>query len=71
MKNFGSVEKVGLRNKGTKKLIVVYPFKPEGTDAEIDKTVKDWYYKQSCSAEDEILNAYVDFLTENELKSHK
>jgi len=71
MKNFASVEKVGLRDKTTKKLIVVYPFKPEGTDAEIDKTVKDWYYKQTCSAEDEILNAQVDFLTENELKSHK
>jgi len=71
MKNFASVEKIGLRNKETKKLIVVYPNKPEGTDAEIDKTVKDWYYKQSCSAEDEILNSYVDFLTEYELKSHK
>jgi len=71
MKNFQSVEKIGLRNKETKKLIIVYPYKPQGTDAEIDKTVKDWYYKQSCSAEDEILNAYVDFLTENEIKFHK
>ena len=71
MKNFGSAEKIGLRNKETKKLIVVYPYKSQGTDEEIDKTVKDWYYKQSCSAEDEILNAYVDFLTESEMKSHK
>ena len=71
MKNFASVEKVGLRDKSSKKLIVVYPFKPEGTDEEIDKTVKDWYYKQTCSAEDEILNAHVDFLTEYEMKSHK
>lgn len=71
MKNFGNAEKIGLRNKETKKLIVVYPYKPQGTDAEIDKTVKDWYYKQSCAAEDEILNAYVDFLSENEMKSHK
>lgn len=69
--HFQSVDKIGLRNKETKKLIVVYPYKPQGTDSEIDKTVKDWYYKQNCSAEDEILNAYVDFLTENELKSHK
>lgn len=71
MKNFKSVEKVCLRNKKTKKLIAVYPYKPQGTDEEIDKVVKDWYYKQSCSAEDEILNAYVDFLTEYEIKSHK
>lgn len=71
MKNFENAEKVGLRDKETKKLIAVYPFKPLGTDAEIDKAVKDWYYVQNCSAEDKILNSYVDFLTENEMKSHK
>jgi hypothetical protein len=71
MKNFASVDKIGLRDKSTKKLIVVYPYKPQGTDAEIDKIVKDWYYKQNCSAEDKILNAQVDFLTEYEMKSIK
>ena len=71
MKNFKNAEKVGLRDKETKKLIVVYPFKPEGTDEQIEKTVKDWYYQQSCSAEDQILKAYVDFLTEPEMKLHK
>lgn len=71
MKNFASAEKLGLRDKKTKKLVVVYPFKSKGTDEEIDKTIKDWYYKQSCSAEDEILNAHVDFLTEYEMKTHK
>lgn len=67
MKNFAKAEKIGLRDKETKKLIAVYPYKPIGTDAEIDKMVKDWYYQQSCAAEDQILTATVDFLTENEM----
>lgn len=71
MRNFEGAEKVGLRDKTTKELIVIYPFKPQGTDAEIEKAVKDWYYVQNCEAEDKILNAYVDFLTEYEINSHK
>lgn len=62
-------EKIGLRDKTTKELIVVYPFKGVGTDAEIEKTVRDWYYIQSCKAEDQLLNAYVDVLTEQEMKT--
>jgi hypothetical protein len=71
MKNFESADKIGLRDKETKKLITVYPYKPKGTDAEVDKAVKDWFYQTSCSAEDRILNSYVDFLTEHELKSYQ
>lgn len=71
MGKFESIEKIGLRDKDTKKLIAVYPQKAEGTDSEIEKKVKDWYYTTSCSAEDILLNAYVDAVTENELKSNK
>jgi len=71
MGKFEGAEKIGLRNEVTEKLIAVYPFEPKGTDAEINKAVKDWYYKQNCSAEQEMRNAYVDLLTENEIKSNK
>ena len=71
MGKFANAEKVRLRNKETQKLIAVYPFKAEGTDDEISETVRDWFYKQSCAAEDRLLTAYVDVLTEAELKAHK
>lgn len=71
MSKFEGAEKIGLRNKETEKLVAVYPYKPVGTDAEISKAVMDWYYKQNCSAEEELRNAYVDLLTENEIKSSK
>lgn len=71
MGKFESAEKIGLRNKETDKLIVVYPFEAEGSDEEITKKVTDWYYMQHCSAEEELRNAYVDILTETEAKSAK
>jgi len=70
MGKFQGNQKIGLRDNQTKKLIAVYPKKTEGTDAEVEKSVKDWYYTTSCAAEDVLLNAYVDFVTEDELK-HK
>jgi len=69
MSKFESAKKIGLRNKTTGKLISVYPYKVEGSDNEIQKVVRDWYYEQSCQAEDQLLDAYVDILTENEIKS--
>ena len=71
MSNFEKAIKIGLRDKTSKKLIAVYPFKAEGSDEEIENTVKDWYYKQSCQAEDQLLNAYVDALTEKEIALKK
>lgn len=71
MGKFESAKKIGLRDKATNKLIAVYPYGVEGADDEIEKNVRDWYYKQSCQAEDQLLNAYVDSLTENEIKSRK
>jgi hypothetical protein len=71
MRKLAGLEKIGLRDKLTKKLLAVYPFKATGTDEEISEAVRDWYYKQSCAAEDQLLTAYVDGLTEAELKTHK
>lgn len=71
MGNFEQAVKIGLRDKTSKKLIAVYPFKAEGSDEEIENMVKDWYYKQSCQAEDQLLNSYVDSLTEKEIALKK
>jgi len=64
---FKDSEKIGLRNIETEKLIAVYPDKLEGTDAEIEKAVKFWYYQQDCEAEEKLKNAYVDALTKSEI----
>jgi hypothetical protein len=69
MQKFEDAKKVGLRDRETKKIIAVYPHKPEGTDEEIEKAVKDWHYQKYCAAEEELRNAYVDVLTEDELKT--
>lgn len=71
MGKFTGAEMIGLRDKETKKIIAIYPYKSEGTDAEINKIVRDWYYQQNCAAEDRLLTAYVDVLTEYEIKSHQ
>jgi len=71
MGKFKEAERVGLRDKETEKLIAVYPEKPIGTDEEITKLVKDWYYKKNCGAEEELRHAYVDTLTDQEIKSHQ
>lgn len=71
MGTLDNAEKIGLRDKATNKLIAVYPFEAKGSDAEIEKIVRDWYYKQSCKAEDQLLTAYVDVLTANEIRSRK
>ncbi|NLD47732.1 MAG: hypothetical protein GX660_11110 [Clostridiaceae bacterium] len=54
--------KVGLRDKRTDELVAVFPENLKGDRKEIDKKVFDWYYKQSCSAEDELRNLYVDII---------
>lgn len=67
MGKFEQAGKVGLREKVSKKLIAVYPFPVQGSDAEIEKAVRDWYYKQSCQAEEQLRTAIVDTLNEQEL----
>jgi len=71
MDKFSGAEMIGLRDNETKKIIAVYPFKAEGTDEEITKIVRDWYYNQSCGAEDRLLNTFVDVLTESEIQSRR
>ncbi|PYG87761.1 hypothetical protein LY28_01781 [Ruminiclostridium sufflavum DSM 19573] len=71
MNKFNGVSRLGLRDKTTKKVIAVYPKKAEGTDAEIERSVKDWYYTTSCSAEEILLNAYVDKISEEELNEYE
>jgi len=71
MSKYENVKKIGLRDKDTKKLIAVYPDKIEGTDEEIEKKAKLWFYQQSCSAEETLRNAFVDVLTDEEIKMWK
>lgn len=60
-------EKLGLRENESNRLISIYPYEVKGTDAEIEKKVKDWFYKQGCANEDVLLNAYVDTLKDQEI----
>ena len=69
MGRFEDAKVIGIRAKETNKIIAIYPEKVKGSDEEIEQTVKDWYYQQSCSAEDELLLSFVDILTEEEIKS--
>ncbi|MHC1759203.1 MAG: hypothetical protein AB9917_06805 [Negativicutes bacterium] len=71
MGQFENAEKIGLRDKVSKKLLAIYPFKVAGSDADIEKVVRDWYYQQNCAAEDQLLTAFVDVLTELEIKSRQ
>jgi len=71
MSRFKGAERVGLRDKDTRKLIAVYPYAVQGTDSEIEDKVKFWFYQQNCGAEEELRNYFVDALTEQEIKSHQ
>lgn len=71
MSRFENAKKVGLRDKQTEKIVAVYPNSFEGSEEEIIKAVKDWFYSTSCGAEDALLTLYVDALTENEIKERE
>ncbi|WP_244648247.1 hypothetical protein [Ruminiclostridium herbifermentans] len=71
MRKFEGTQRIGLKDKDTKKVIAVYPKKPEGTDAQVEKSVKDWYYTTSCSAESVLENAFVDKISKDELKEYE
>ncbi len=58
---------LGLRDKMSHKIIAIYPYELDGLTQDTEKTVKDWYYKQDCSAETTLRQCYVDMLRENEL----
>lgn len=69
MRRLEDAKVIGIRLKETNKIIAIYPEKVKGSDEEIERTVKDWYYQQHCGAEDELLLSFVDVLTEEEIKS--
>ena len=68
MKNFHDNVNIGIREKGSGKLIAVYPHKVSGDTSEVEEKVKFWFYQQSCIAEDILRESYVDIVPENELK---
>jgi hypothetical protein len=61
--------RAGLRDKETKDLIAVYPYKVTGTDKEIEEKVRYWFYQRDCSAEEQLGRYYVDTLAPIELKN--
>lgn len=69
MNKFDGTKKVGLRSKESGKLIAVYPHNIRETDQSTDKAVRNWYYQTSCGAEEELCSAYVDTVSEEEIKS--
>jgi len=66
---FEAAGRVGLRDNETGELIRVYPYKVEGTDAEIEAKVRGWYYQMGCEAENKMENYSVDTLSPGELKN--
>lgn len=60
---------IGIRSKKDNEIVAVYPEKLTGSDESIVKEVKDWYYKQSCEAGDDLDSSIVDVLSDDEKKS--
>ena len=71
MARFANPTKVGLRDRVTRDLVAVYPKIVKGTDEVVYKEVQDWYYKQSCSAENELNNLFVDTITDSDFETGK
>ena len=69
MSKFIGANKVGLRSRENGKLIVIYPHNIRETDKETEKAVRNWYYQISCDAEKSLHSAYVDIVTEEEIKA--
>lgn len=68
MKKFRGTANVGLRDKDTDKLVVVYPEPVSSDDNNIEDKVRFWFYQQSCNAEHELESYYVDTVSEREMK---
>lgn len=66
MGRLNDAEKIGLRDRQSKKVVAVYPYKAEGSDKEIEEKVKFWFYQQSCSAEDQLKELFVDVIKNEE-----
>ena len=71
MGRLAEAQKIGLRDRRSKEIIAVYPIAAHGSDQEIEKTVRDWYYQKNCAAEDLLFHSDVDALTEGEIAYFK
>lgn len=63
-------QRIGLREVGTNRLIIAYPFTVSGSDELINKRVKNWFYLVTCSGECLLPNTFVDCLNEEEIKEY-
>lgn len=52
-------KKVGIIRNEDNEVLAVYPEIIQGTDEEIEKEVKDWFYKQECINEEILRTAHV------------
>ncbi|NLK72652.1 MAG: hypothetical protein GX285_06520 [Clostridiales bacterium] len=68
---FEAAGRAGVRDKENDKLVAVYPYKVWGTDQEIKKKVKDWFYERNSDKCIDVENYYVDVLNPVELKNAK
>ncbi|TJX14156.1 hypothetical protein E9840_06685 [Tissierella creatinini] len=63
-------QRIGLRESGTNRLIIAYPFTVTGSDEQIKRRVRTWFYLVTCSAECLLPNTFVDFLNEEEIEKY-
>lgn len=63
-------QRIGLREIGTNKLIIAYPFTATGSDELIKRRVKNWFYLVTCSGECLLPNSFVDCLNEDEIEKY-
>ena len=71
MGRFNNPAHVGLRDRITRVLIVVYPEAMAGSDEEVYRKVEAWFNNQGYSLGDGSRMYFVDTLTEGEFKSWK
>lgn len=70
MNRFENAKKIGVRDWISNDLLAVYPYEIQGSEEEIEKKVKDWFYQQSCSAESQLETSFVDIVKPEE-QSHQ
>lgn len=71
MTKFHGIVNLGIRDKDTEELLVVYPQKLDADKTDAEKVILDWYYKQDCGTSENIENVFVDLVTEKELREYQ
>lgn len=66
---FEAAGRAGVRNKRTKELVAVYPYRVWGTDADIEREVHDWFYVRNREKGIQTIDYFVDTLSPVELKT--